>query len=54
MGAKEDGRYTCSALEPAKKDCHAPEGRDPIYKSLLVSPQPSAARQEGRQKVSIC
>lgn len=46
MSAKEDGEYTCPALEPVKMDSHAPESRDPIYKSLLVSPQPSASRQE--------
>lgn len=50
MGIKEDEQYACLALEPVKIDRHAPEGRDPIYKHLLVGPQPSAARQEGRQK----
>lgn len=50
MGIKEDEQYTCLVLEPVKMDCHPPEGRDPIYKRLLVGPQPSAARQEGRQK----
>lgn len=50
MGAKEGGRDTCPALNPVKMDCHATQGKDSICKSLPVSPQPTAARQEGRQK----
>lgn len=53
MGAKEGGRDTCSALNPVKMECHATQGKDSICKSLPVSPQPpqpTAARQEGRQR----